>query len=419
MASPHGGPPPHQNPPTVAAVLRQFLPEFLARTPVSPHLAQVLRRLSRCGTGQLGWALWECELCAQTHWRPLGCGDRHCTQCQARPRQTWLDQQRQALLPVRYYHWVFTLPALLRPLALQNPKALYTLLFDAAAATLLQFGHERFGARLGLTALLPTWGQNLIDHPHLHCLVTGGGLLSTPGQPPQWRGPKQARYLFPVHAVAKLFAGKFLARLQALRTQGQLQFHGRLEAWRDPAAWERALGTLRATKWVVFAKGSVAGPESVLDYLGRYTHRVAITNARLVHWDTREVTFRYKDYRQGAMTRQMSLDGVEFLRRFSLHILPPGFTKIRHYGILGNNQRAKLVPLARTALARSPWHLETAPATATLRPTPEPPRCSNCGSDALICVGRLDADGDFTGLRRGAIRVRLRAGEPPALLDSS
>ena len=418
MATPQCGTPGSDGP-TVAAVLRRFLPAFTARGLASPHVLKVLRRLSRCLTGQLGWALWLCERCSRPHWRPLGCGDRHCPQCTARAREAWLTRQRTALLPVRYYHWVFTLPAVLRPLALQNPKPIYTLLFNAAAETLLQFGEERFGALLGITALLHTWGQNLMDHPHVHCLVTGGGLVQEPAQPPQWRGPKQARYLFPVQAVAAMFRGKFLAGLTALHEAGSLEFHGCLATWRDPAVWERTLGALRGTNWVVFGKGSVAGPESVLDYLGRYTHRVAISNGRLRRMDERTVTFRYKDYRQDGALQEMTLDGVEFVRRLSRHILPPGFTKIRHYGLLGNNRRAKRVPLARAALESSPWRLELAPVATPPRPKSQAGGCPRCGSDEIICLGRLDPSGRFTGLRRGAMGARLRAGPPPKLCDSS
>lgn len=400
---------------SVGEVLRRFLPEYPGS--LSPQTRLVLHRLSRCHTGQLGWSLWQCERCSAPHWRPLGCGDRHCPECTARARDAWLTKQRESLLPVRYYHWVFTLPAVLRPLALQNPKALYTLLFECAAATLLHFGQERLGVQLGITALLHTWGQNLMDHPHLHCLVTGGGLDAA--DPPQWRGPQQARYLFPVRAVAARFAGQFLAGLQSLRETDQLEFHGRLKSWREPAVWERTLAALRGSKWVVFAQGSVVGPESILDYFGRYTHRVALSNGRLVRMDPRTVTFRYKDYRQGGALREMTLSGAEFVRRLSLHILPPGFTKIRHYGFLGNNRRARQVPRARAALEHSPWRLEMAPVKPSPRPRAEPSTCPRCGSDELLCLGRLTAGGRFTGLRRGASRARLRAGPPPILNDSS
>ena len=419
MPTPHCGAPGGGEGLSVGEVLRRFLPDFLAHSPASPQVSKVLRRLSRCHTGQLGWALWQCERCATPHWRPLGCGDRHCPRCTSRARENWLEKQRQALLPVRYYHWVFTLPAALRPLALQNQKPIYTLLFEAASATLLQFGGERLGARLGVTALLHTWGQNLIEHPHLHCIVTGGGLALEPGPTPVWRGPKQARYLFPVRAVAAMFQGKFLAGLKALRDAGSLEFHGRLEPWRDPGVWNRTLGVLHGIKWNVFGKGSVAGPESVLEYLGRYTHRVAISNGRLVRMDRQTVTFRYKDYRDADRLKEMSLPGGEFVRRLSLHILPAGFTKIRHYGILGNNQRAAQVPLARAALEHSRWRLESAPVKRTPLPKPETQGCPRCGSEDLLCLGRLGADGRFIALRRGTLAVRLRAGQPPGIHDSS
>ena len=418
MTTPRCGAP-EADRPTVAEALRRFLPAFAARFPASPHTHQVLRRLSHCHTGSAGWSLWQCARCQSAHWRPMGCGDRHCPQCQDGRREDWLGKQRAALLPVRYYHWVFTLPAVLRPLALQNPKALYNLLFDAASETLLQFGAERLGARIGITALLHTWGQNLIEHPHLHCLVTGGGLVGQPGEPPRWRGPKQALYLFPVRAVATMFRGKFMAGLEALRAGGALVFHGRLEPWSDPGVWERTLGPLRAGKWNVFAKGSVVGPEAVLDYLGRYTHRVAIANGRLVRIGSDGVTFRYKDYRQNGASKEMTLPGDEFVRRLSLHVLPRGFTKIRHYGILGNNRRKALVPLARTALEHSRWHLATAPVPSMPRPKPESAGCPRCGGDDIVCIGRLDARGRFTGLRRGALAMRLGVGEPSRFNDSS
>lgn len=416
MATPQCGAP-GAEPPSVAAALRRFLPE--ARFPASPHTVQVLRRLSRCLTGLLGWALWLCQRCTRLHWRPLGCGDRHCPQCTARAREAWIQKQRAALLPVRYYHWVFTLPAALRPLALQNQKPIYTLLFNAAAETLLQFGQERLGAQLGLTALLHTWGQQMLEHPHVHCLVTGGGLITTPNQSPTWVGPQQARYLFPVAAVATMFKGKFLAGLAELHAAGKLEFHGRVAPLTDPAVWERTLGALRGTKWNVFAKGSVAGPEAVLEYLGRYTHRVAISNGRLVRMDERSVTFRYKSHKQHGRLQETTIPGVEFVRRLALHILPPGFTKIRHYGILGNNRRAKCVPLAREALAKSRWRLDLAPVAPPPKSVRESATCPNCDGDDLACVGRLDASGKFTGLRPGALRLRLRAGAPPKLCDSS
>ena len=395
---------------TLAQTLKVFLPEYLHAHTLPAHQLKVLRRLELCRSGLLGWSVWQCQQCQHSHWRPNGCGDRHCSSCQHQRSQQWLQRQRKALLPVRYFHWVFTLPAKLRPLALQNPAALYGLLFDSASATLLQFGTERFAVELGITALLHTWGQNLMNHPHLHCLVTGGGLTAQN----TWAGPKQARWLFHVRAVAKMFKGKFCAGLLKLHATGKLQFHGQLEPLKNAQSFAQLLRQLSTQRWNVFAKGSVVGPESVLNYLGRYTHRVAITNARLLRIDTqtRTVTFTYKDYADANRIKPMALTGQEFIRRLLLHVLPPGFTKIRHYGLLGNNRRQKRVALARIALENSP-----------LRFQPKHPlteiclsklmSCPRCTSTQVICVARIDRSGHWTRFTRAACPL------VPAFADSS
>jgi hypothetical protein len=387
MSCPSGHPPEL----TVAQVLRVFLPEYLDRYALPAHHLKVLRRLAQCRSGQLGWTVWQCQQCHRTHWRPHGCGDRHCPSCQHQRTRDWLAHQRAALLPVRYFHWVFTLPAPLRPVARQNPAALYRLLFESASVTLLQFGQERFGAQLGLTAILHTWGQNLMHHPHLHCLVTGGGLTAQN----TWAGPQQTRWLFPVHAVGAMFRGKFCAGLLQLQAAGQLQFHGQLQPLRDPAAFAALLRQLRSRRWVVFAKGSVVGPEAVLDYLGRYTHRVAISNSRLRNLDpsARTVSFAYKDYAHGDRLKTLTLSGVEFIRRLDLHLLPPRFTKIRHYGLLGNNRRCQRVPLARTALESSPLRFAPKSAPAPSSPPPLPLACPHCQGTQLRCIGRVERSG--------------------------
>jgi hypothetical protein len=379
---------------TLAKVLELFLPEYLQGHCVPAHSLKVLRRLSRCRSTQLGWTVWRCQDCHRTHWRPNGCGDRHCPSCQHPLSRQWLERQRQALLPVRYFHWVFTLPAQLRPLALQNPQPLYDLLFQSASATLLQFGRQRFGAELGLTAILHTWGQNLMHHPHLHCLVTGGGL--TPQN--SWAGPKQTRWLFPVHAVGSVFRTKFCAGLLQLHATGQLRFEGSLQPLGQPNAFAQLLRHLQTRRWVVFAKGSVVGPDHVLHYLGRYTHRVAISNSRLraLAPQAPTVTFTYKDYAAGGARKTMTLSGVEFLRRFLLHVLPQGFTKIRHYGLLANHRRRRSVPLARAALDQSPFRFQ--PNTPSLPAASLSPSfcCPHCQATTLRCVARLDASGKWT-----------------------
>ena len=405
----HSGPAPEL---TVAQVLKVFLPEYRDRYALPAHHLKVLRRLAQCRSGELGWTVWQCQQCHRSHWRPHGCGDRHCPSCQHQRSRQWLQEQRRALLPVRYFHWVFTLPAPLRPVALQNPAALYRLLFQSASATLLQFGQERFGAELGLTAILHTWGQNLMHHPHLHCLVTGGGLTAHN----TWAGPKQTRWLFPVHAVGAMFQGKFCAGLLQLYATGQLQFHGQLQPLRDTAAFAALVRQIRSQRWVVFAKGSVVGPDCVLDYLGRYTHRVAISNGRLRALDptARTVSFAYKDYADGDRLKTLTLSGVEFIRRLGLHLLPPRFTKIRHYGLLGNNRRHQRVPLARTALQTSPLRFAPKTAPPPAAPAPPPLACPHCQGTDQRCIGRVERSGKVSLFAR-VILSRTT----PAYADSS
>ena len=408
MSCPSGHPPEL----TLAQVLKVFLPEYLQARSVPAHQLKVLRRLGRCRSVHLGWTVWHCQQCQRSHWRPNGCGDRHCPSCQHQRSRQWLARQRSALLPVRYFHWVFTLPAALRPLALQNPAPLYDLLFESASAALLQLGQQRFGAQLGLTAILHTWGQNLMHHPHLHCLVSGGGL--TPQN--TWAGPKQARWLLPLHAVGHIFRAKFCAGLLRLRATGQLQFHGALQPLGQNAAFTQLLHHLQGQRWVVFAKGSVVGPDHVLDYLGRYTHRVAISNGRLRALDlkARTVAFAYKDYAHGHQHKTLVLPAAEFLRRFLLHVLPQGFTKIRHYGLLGNNQRQRRVPLARAALEQSPLRFQPKLAAGPPAPASAPLRCPHCQATTLRCVARIDASGKWTFFAGAAQSSAL-----PRYLDSS
>ena len=405
----HSGHPPEL---TVAQVLKVFLPEYLDRYSLPAHHLKVLRRLVQCRSGQLGWTVWQCQQCHRSHWRPHGCGDRHCPSCQHQRSLEWLEHQRSALLPVRYFHWVFTLPALLRALILQNPALLYRLLFESASATLLQFGQERFQAELGITAILHTWGQNLMNHPHLHCLVTGGGLTAQN----TWAGPKQPRWLFPVRAVADVFKGKFCAGLLQLQSTGKLQFHGALQHLKDSSAFATLLRQVRSSRWVVFAKGSVVGPDCVLDYLGHYTHRVAIANGRLRSLDpsARLVSFTYKDYADSDRIKAMNLTGVEFIRRFLLHVLPPGFTKIRHYGLLGNNRRHRRVPAARAALQSSPLRFQPKIANAPSNRPLTPLTCPHCNGTELHCIGRVERSGTVRLFARALLLIT-----PPPYADSS
>ena len=324
----------------IGAVLRRFLPGFLAAHPHLPaRKKRILKRMAVCRSGALGHAIYECSHCGQRESIPLGCGDRHCPCCQAVHSRRWLEHQLRWLLPVPYYHVVFTLPHELHPLLLHNQQTLYKLLFDAAAQSLLDFARTRLEGTPGITAVLHTWGQKLNYHPHLHCILTAGALSE---DATQWRRPKQQRYLFPEAAVGALFRGKFMAGLRALAQELR---------WPGLSALQ-SIAPLYKKNWRVYLKRPFGGPEQVLAYLANYTHRVAIANSRIREIDeaTGKVTITYRDYADGAKIKLLKLSGTEFIRRFSLHLLPPRFTKIRHYGILGNNRKSIAIPTVRLLL---------------------------------------------------------------------
>jgi hypothetical protein len=288
-----------------------------------------------------------------------------------------LEQQEAALLPVPYFHLVFTLPHELNPLIRQNQRGLYPLLFAAASQTLLEFGQNRLRAQLGITAVLHTWSQTLLDHYHLHCIVTGGGLA---GGGTRWTAAP-AHYLFAVRALSVVFRAKFCAGLQRLYAGGKLQFHGQLAPWAAPPKFQALLRQATRRRWVVYAKRPFAGPQQVLAYLSRYTHRVAISPRRLLRLNgqTQTVTFAWRDYAQGARSKTMTLGTGEFVRRFCLHLLPKGFVKIRHFGFLSNRQRQTRVAQARALLQ---------PVTPSAAAAPEPRPAGSKESDAppgVVC----------------------------------
>jgi hypothetical protein len=312
-----------------------------------------------------------------------------------------LAKQLQSLLPVPYYHCVFTLPPDLHALVLANPRQLYPLLFDCAAQSLLAFGRNRLRGDLGLTAVLHTWGQKLDFHPHLHCIVTGGA-LSPDGK--RWRSPKQRKFLFPVRAVAALFRGKFLAGVRQLLEEQALHLPD--AALQAPAARARWLSQLYQKPWVLYAKRPFGGPQQVLSYLANYTHRVALSNRRLLAVDASQqtVTFAYRDYRHGSQLKALTLSGLEFIRRFSLHILPAGLVRIRHYGLLGNNRRKRDLETVRAILQRR----GCAVAIASPQGGDCSRRCPSCGQAGLRLVAFRDAAG-----------VLHRIGAGPMPCDSS
>ena len=372
--------------PSLAEVLRLGLEVAPPQLPT--HHWKHLRALLACRTPALGGHRYWCQDCGQTHFVPHSCRNRHCPLCQGQAARAWLAQQEAALLPVPYFHLVFTLPHELNPLIRQNQRVLYKLLFDAASQTLLEFGQNRFGAQVGITAVLHTWSQTLLDHYHLHCIVTGGGLSS---EGTRWVS-SSPHYLFPVMALSAVFRGKFCAGLQQLYGAGELEFHGQLAGLAARKDFQGLLRQATRRAWVVYAKRPFAGPRQVLAYLSRYTHRVAIGPSRLLSLDRQQatLTFAWKDYADGARRKTMTLGVGEFVRRFCLHLLPARLVKIRHYGLLGNRQRRSKVAQAWVAILQT--HRGGAPADILAQlplAAPAPPPlsvCPFCGSVRLWLV---------------------------------
>ncbi|MEE8616759.1 MAG: IS91 family transposase, partial [Roseateles sp.] len=329
---------------------------------ISLDQLKVMSAIERCRSAALGGHMLCCEDCAQLQIAYNSCRNRHCPKCQGSAARRWLQERQADLLPVDYYHVVFTLPAPISDIAYHNKAVIYALLFQAAAATLLTIAADpkRLGARLGITAVLHTWGSALTHHPHIHCIVPGGG-LSLDGQ--RWVACKPGFFL-PVRVLSRLFRRLFLEKLSAAHQAGQLQFfspHHNLAEAKDFADY---LAPLRQIDWVVYAKRPFAGPEAVLAYLARYTHRVAISNSRLIACDQRGVTFKWKDYRakRHARYKTLTLATSEFIRRFLIHVLPQGFHRIRHYGLFANHVRAKQLTRLRQLLAH---HTTDGDASAT------------------------------------------------------
>jgi hypothetical protein len=338
----------------VADVFRQHEQEFLERwgQVLSNHQIRVFRDICACQTATLGAHVEQCDHCSYQTVAFNSCRNRHCPKCQSTAREKWLVGQSRDLLPVPYCHLVFTLPSELSGLALQNPQAIYHMLFRAVSETLLMIAADprRLGARIGLLAVLHTWNQKVLHHPHLHCLVPAGGISSDESS---WI-PCRKRFFLPITVLRRMFRGKFLAFLSAAFRKRKLRLCGALGRLKAPAEFDRFLRQLRSLKWVVYARRPFGGPEHVIKYLARYTHRVAISNGRLIRLQNGEVTFRWRDSADGNRQKLMTIDAVEFIRRFLLHVLPRGFVKIRHFGFLSNRNRRDALNLCRTLLTNPP-----------------------------------------------------------------
>jgi hypothetical protein len=323
----------------VADIFRQVGPVYRQNhaDALSRGQRRVMRDIERCRTAALGGHVEQCDACRHQRISFNSCRDRHCPKCQSLTRAQWLQDRQAELLPVEYFHVVFTMPQEIAAIAYQNKAVVYDILFRATAETLRTIAADpkHLGAEIGFIAILHTWGQNLLHHPHLHCVVPGGG-PSPDGQ--RWISCRPGFFL-PVRVLSRLFRRLFLQHLQQAFDDDELQFFNALAALQDRAAFAKYLAPAAHAEWVVYAKAPFGGPQQVLDYLGRYTHRVAISNNRLVDFSDGNVAFAWKDYRHESKHKVMRLDAHEFVRRFLLHVLPAGFQRIRHYGFLANRSR--------------------------------------------------------------------------------
>ncbi len=327
----------------VADIFRAFGPAYREAYPMPVGHLRAMRAIEICRTAELGGHLDQCNHCGTIRISYNSCRNRHCPKCQYLEKERWLEARERDVLPIPYFHMVFTLPDELRPLALRNQKVLYSLLFKAVSETLTELARDskHLGAEIGVMAILHTWSQTLIDHPHLHCLVTGGGLSL---DAKRWIASKKD-FFIPVSVLSRLFRGKFLDGLKKLHEAGELESPGQIEPLKEIPAFKRLLTNLYHQEWVVYCRPPLKNPQKVIDYLGRYTHRVALSNDRLVKLEGTQVTFRWRDSADNNKIKLLTLEAFEFIRRFLLHVLPIHFVKIRYYGILSHRSRkGKLLP---------------------------------------------------------------------------
>ena len=351
------------------------------------HL-RAMRAIEVCRTAQLGGHVDECDHCGRLRISYNSCRNRHCPKCQGLDKERWVEARKKDLLPTGYFHLVFTLPEGVKPLALRNQRVVYSILFKAASESIKELTEDpkHLGAEVGFIAVLHTWSQTLMDHPHLHCIVTAGG-LSLDGK--RWI-PCKGEFFLPVKVISRLFRGKFLSYLKEACEKGKLVFPGKIVSLKEKSAFNALFKDLYSQEWVVYCKAPFRSAERVMDYLGRYTHRVAISNERVVKLENDRVTFRYRDRSDNDTVKLMTLDASEFIRRFLLHILPDGFVKIRHYGVLSNRNRKSKLALCKRLLGvqcqnesyekqRESWQDLLTRITGT-----DPKICPYCGKGKMV-----------------------------------
>jgi hypothetical protein len=368
----------------VADIFRAQGDIFIDQHTLGIQKLKVIRAITRCRTAALGGHADVCPNCQEAPAISYNsCRNRHCNKCQSQARERWIHARGQELLQTRYFHVVFTLPHELHTLVLQNQETLYNLLFRTVAETLREVARnpQHLGAEIGFFGILHTWGQNLLFHPHIHCVIPGGGISS---DNERWIHPLYPFFL-PVKALGKVFRAKFVAGLRYAHRKKQLTCAGSIQQLEKPQCFSAFLRTLFRQNWVVYAKPAFGGPEQVIRYLGRYTHRVAISNHRLISFDGGNVSFRWRDYAGGNKARVMSVSSDEFMRRFLLHVLPKSFVRIRHFGVLANHCRTASIDLCRKLLKMTP--LVRSSESAPPNPSWLCPRCQT----PLIVILRLTA----------------------------
>lgn len=384
--------------PEVADIFRRYGHAYRQKFAAVLSTAQrrVMTAIERCRTAVLGGHLEVCDRCGHQQLWFNSCSDRHCPKCQSLARAQWLQDRQSELLDCPYFHVVFTVPQEIAEIALQNRKVLYDILFRATADTLLTIAADpkHLGARIGFFAVLHTWGQNLLHHPHLHCVIPGGG-ISPDGT--RWISCRPDFFL-PVRVLSRLFQRLFLQKLQSAFESGKLRFSASLQNLNDPARFRSYLAPLKKIPWVVYAKPPFGGPRQVLDYVGRYTHRVALSNNRLIDIDHDQVRFHWKDYRDNDRQKTITLAAEEFIRRFLLHLLPDGFQRIRYYGFLSNRQRHEKLVLCRQLLEMRSPDSQPAPAAPTDSNALQQLRsalgqCPLCKEGRMIVVALVPPDG--------------------------
>lgn len=370
----------------MADILREGMDVYHSKYgPLPIGYYKIINALTACRTSALQGHINRCDHCGHEEISYNSCRNRHCPKCQGSNSYKWVQSRVDELLPVPYFHVVFTVPSQLNAVAIRNKEAFYRLLFTAVSATLREMAQnpKHLGVEIGFFCVLHTWGQNLLDHPHIHCVVPGGGLTKNRTK---WKHAKR-KYLFPVKAMASLFRGKFLACFRTAVEQGVIRFIGKTDYLLDPKQYQDFLSTLYHKQWVAYAKAPFAGPEQVVKYLSRYTHRIAISNHRILSMENEKVSFQWRDYSDANKTKVMTLNIAEFIRRFLLHFLPKGFVRIRYFGLMGNRVRREVLQLCRNLLGKLMTKaLETIGATPSVLRAFTLPLCPRCG------IGHLVAD---------------------------